>query len=90
MGFGKKLQWQRKKKGWSQEALAAELHVSRQAISKGEHDASLPDAAIVVQLARLFGVSTDYFLLKKFCSFVVRIVNISSTFYYNIIQKISS
>lgn len=63
MTFGKKLQWQRKKKGLSQEELGAQLHVSRQAISKWEQDASLPDAVIVVQIARLFEVSTDYLLM---------------------------
>lgn len=65
MTFGKKLQWQRKKKGMSQEALAAELDVSRQAISKWEQDGALPDAVNVIRLARLFGVSTDYLLLDE-------------------------
>jgi len=65
MTFGKKLQWQRKKKGMSQEALAAELEVSRQAISKWEQDGALPDAINVIRIARLFCVSTDYLLLDE-------------------------
>lgn len=65
MTFGKKLQWQRKKNGMSQETLAAELDVSRQAISKWEQDGALPDAANVIRIARLFGVTTDYLLLDE-------------------------
>ncbi len=65
MTFGKKLQWQRKKNGMSQEALAAELDVSRQAISKWEQDGALPDAANIIRIAKLFGVSTDYLLMEE-------------------------
>lgn len=65
MTFGKKLQWQRKKNGLSQEALAEALGVSRQAISKWEQDGALPDAANIVRIARLFCVSTDYLLLDE-------------------------
>jgi len=65
MTFGRKLQWQRKKNGLSQEALAERLDVSRQAISKWEQDGALPDAANIVRIARLFGVSTDYLLLDE-------------------------
>ena len=65
MTFGKKLQWQRKKNGMSQETLAAELDVSRQAISKWEQDGALPDAVNIIRIARLFGVTTDYLLLDE-------------------------
>ena len=65
MTFGKKLLWQRRKNNMSQEALAAELEVSRQAISKWEQDGALPDASNIVRIARLFGVSTDYLLLDE-------------------------
>jgi len=65
MTFGRKLQWQRKKNRLSQEALAAELEVSRQAVSKWEQDGALPDAANIVRIARLFRVGTDYLLLDE-------------------------
>lgn len=65
MTFGKKLQWQRKKKGMSQETLAEELDVSRQAISKWEQDGALPDAANIIRIAKLFGVSADYLLMDE-------------------------
>ena len=53
----------RKKAGWSQEELAARLNVSRQSVSKWESAQSIPDMDKVVQMSRLFGVTTD-FLLK--------------------------
>ena len=52
----------RKKSGWSQEELAAQLNVSRQAVSKWESAQSVPDLERVLQMSRLFGVSTDYLL----------------------------
>lgn len=53
---------ERKKNGWSQEELAEQLGVSRQAVSKWESAGSVPDLQKVIQLADLFGVSTDYLL----------------------------
>ena len=62
MKFGEKLQKLRKQGGLSQEQLAAQLTVSRQAVSKWELDDTMPDTENVVQLSRLFGVSCDYLL----------------------------
>ena len=53
----------RKKAGWSQEELAQQLNVTRQSVSKWEGAQSLPDLEKILQMSRLFGVSTD-FLLK--------------------------
>ena len=53
----------RKKAGWSQEELAEQLGVTRQSVSKSEGAQSVPDMDKVVQMSRLFGVTTD-FLLK--------------------------
>ena len=52
----------RKKAGWSQEELAEQLSVSRQSVSKWEGAQSIPDMEKIVQMSRLFGVSTDYLL----------------------------
>ena len=57
-----KITEERKKNGWSQEELADKLGVSRQAVSKWESAGSVPDLQRVIQLAELFGVSTDYLL----------------------------
>lgn len=53
----------RKKSGWSQEELAVQLGVTRQSVSKWEGAQSVPDMDKIVQMSRVFGVSTD-FLLK--------------------------
>ena len=62
MTFGEKLQALRKSRGWSQEQLAERIAVSRQAVSKWESEAAAPDTANVLEISRLFGVSTDYLL----------------------------
>ena len=52
----------RKKNGWSQEELAAQLNVSRQAVSRWEGALSTPDLDRILQMSALFGVTTDYLL----------------------------
>lgn len=52
----------RKKAGWSQEELAGRLGVTRQSVSKWEGAQSVPDIEKIVQLSRLFSVTTDYLL----------------------------
>lgn len=54
----------RKEKGWSQEQLAEQMGVSRQAVSKWESGQALPDLDKILALSQLFGVTTDY-LLKE-------------------------
>lgn len=55
-----KITEERKKNGWSQEELANQLGVSRQAVSKWESAGAVPDLQRILQLSELFGVSTDY------------------------------
>jgi len=50
MTFGEKLQALRKSKGMSQEQLAAQAIVSRQAISKWELGESLPEGKVLGRL----------------------------------------
>ena len=52
----------RKKNAWSQEDLAEKLNVSRQSISKWESTASLPDMNRILDMSRIFSVTTDYLL----------------------------
>lgn len=66
MTFGEKLYRLRKEGEMSQEALAASLGVSRQAISRWELGEVVPDTENVLAVGRLFGVSTDY-LLRDEC-----------------------
>lgn len=52
----------RKEKGYSQEALAEQLGISRQAVSKWERAESSPDTSNLITLAKLYGVSLDKLL----------------------------
>lgn len=64
MKLSEKIVTLRKQKGWSQEELADKLNVSRQAVGKWETETALPEVDKILQLATLFGVSTDS-LLKE-------------------------
>ena len=55
-----KIMNERKRNGWSQEELAEKLGVSRQSVSKWESAQSVPDLNRILQLADIFGVTTDY------------------------------
>ncbi len=52
----------RKEKGLSQEALAAKLGVSRQAISKWERAEASPDTDNLITLAEIYGITLDALL----------------------------
>lgn len=54
----------RKQRGMSQEQLAAELGLSRQAVSKWERAEASPDTDNLIALARLYNVSLDELLLS--------------------------
>ena len=62
MILAEKIAQLRRQKGWSQEELANHLQVSRQAVSKWEGGASIPDLDKILKLSALFEVSTDYLL----------------------------
>lgn len=56
----------RKSNGWSQEELAEKLDLSRQAISRWENGTALPDANNILQLSKIFGVTSDYLLNEDY------------------------
>lgn len=62
MNFAEKLLNLRTQYGYSQEALAEKLNVSRQAISKWELGTTLPETDKVIAISDFFEVSTDYLL----------------------------
>ncbi len=62
MTIGQRIARLRKSAGLSQEALAARLNVSRQAIGKWEADTSLPGLDNLQELARALNVSCDELL----------------------------
>ncbi|EGP66364.1 DNA-binding helix-turn-helix protein [Streptococcus sp. oral taxon 056 str. F0418] len=55
----------RKEKGWSQEKLAEQINVSRQSISKWESGQALPELEKIVELSKIFQVTTDYLLIEE-------------------------
>ena len=59
MELGNRLATLRKEKGISQEELASQLGVSRQAVSKWETGESEPETANLVALAKIYNVSLD-------------------------------
>ena len=65
LAMAQRLVDRRKAAGLSQEALAAQLGVSRQAVSKWESGGAMPELDKIVQLSRVLGVSTDALLLDE-------------------------
>ena len=63
MDFSENLRRLRLQNGWSQQALAETLHVSPKTVSKWETGENRPDIDTVIQLARVFDVTTDALLL---------------------------
>lgn len=65
MTFAEKLKSIRKQAGMSQEQLAEKLGVSRQAITKWETDAGIPDIQNLMAISTLFDISIDEMLSNK-------------------------
>ena len=65
MSLGERIASYRKKAGYSQEGLAEQLGVSRQAVSKWETGEATPDAERIIALAKVLGVTTDALLLGR-------------------------
>lgn len=68
LAMAQRLVDRRKAAGLSQEALAAQLGVSRQAVSKWERSESSPDTDNLIALAALHGVSLDELLYGEAAS----------------------
>ena len=65
MKLNEKIAWYRREKRLSQEELAAQAGVSRQAVSKWELGEASPDIGKLLALARAFGVTTDHLLNEE-------------------------
>ena len=62
MIIGKKIAELRKEIGWTQAELARKLNVTDKAVSKWEQGAGCPELYTIVDIADVFGVTTDYLL----------------------------
>ena len=65
MTLAEKLKFLRKQAGLSQEQLAEKLGVSRQAVTKWETDAGIPDIENVIAISALFDISIDELLSNE-------------------------
>jgi len=62
MSMGARLAQERRSQNLTQEQLAEQLGVTRQAVSRWVTDAANPETDKIVRMAALFGVSCDYLL----------------------------
>ena len=65
MTFAEKLKSIRKQVGMSQELLAEKISVSRQAVTKWETGAGIPDIDNMVSISNLFNISIDELICNK-------------------------
>lgn len=59
MTLGNRISYHRKKLGLTQEALAKQLDVTNQAVSKWEADLCCPDVMLLPKIADIFGITVD-------------------------------
>ncbi len=60
--IAEKIKSLRTARGWSQAELARRLNITRNGVNSWEQGLSTPSPAFLVELARVFSVSTDYLL----------------------------
>ena len=60
--LGTRIQELRGALGWSQVELAKRLGVAKQTVSNWENENIQPSIEMLIRLAKLFGVTTDYLL----------------------------
>jgi transcriptional regulator with XRE-family HTH domain len=60
--LGQQIKIARARKGWQQQQLAAEAHLSQKYLSQIEHDHVDPRVSIIKRLAQVLDVSTDVLL----------------------------
>ena len=60
--LGDKVKKMREQQGWTQADLARRLELTRASVNAWEMGISIPSTRYIVELARLFHVSTDFLL----------------------------
>ena len=94
--IGQKIKNKRKELNLTQEYLAKELNISRQAVSKWEKEISEPSMENLVKLSEIFGVDIGYFkneedeskIGKIFWSFLYAIIGFAFylIYYFGIVE----
>ena len=65
MKLGEKIKELRRRDGRTQDALASEIGVTSQAVSRWEKGICCPDIEIIPSIANYFGVTVDYLLGRE-------------------------
>lgn len=68
MIFSEKLRILRKNRGLTQEELARQLSVSRQAVAKWESGQIYPDIFNLIEISNFFNVTVDYLVREQHCA----------------------
>lgn len=55
----------RKKKGWTQQKVAIDLNITREALSYYENGKREPDFQMLIKMSSYFNVSIDYLICGK-------------------------
>ena len=63
MDFGTQIRTLRKEKSLTQDQMANDLHVSRQAVSNWENNKNLPDIETIIRMSEVYSVSLDDLIL---------------------------
>ena len=66
MKLNEKIYQLRKQSAMSQDEMAEKLNISRQALSRWENGTAQPAANNIVEISKLFGVTTDYLLNDEY------------------------
>jgi transcriptional regulator with XRE-family HTH domain len=70
MEIGKRILALRKERKWTQQELAEKLFVTDKAVSKWEQGLGCPELSTIVEISKIFGVSTDYLLTGENFRFI--------------------
>lgn len=63
--LGERIKYLRQNARYTQDELAARLNVSKASVSAYERNLRQPSLDVIISLARIFNVSTDYVLMGK-------------------------
>ena len=85
--IGQKIRKIRKAHGLSQEELAEKLNISKQTVSNWENENIQPSIEMLVRIAKLFHVSTDY-LLGLDHTQIIKVDGLPKTFIAHLTQII--
>lgn len=83
MKLAEQIKKYRKEQGLTQDQLAAELHTTRQTVSKWEQGSIEPNAQMIVNLAQMFDITTDELLTGENMSNFTKELNETGTEHLN-------